>query len=602
MIHATSRAVLIAWDMGLGPTFQVDGTRAHALYRVYRDGATIGDTHAEAFYDTHVRRGAVYTYRVFAVGQDGSESAVGPSFTVHVPRAAPGDRVAPTVPEDLTTAGWTPSSDSSSGVLAYFVERDSGPQPWAVLWNPDGTLHEWTDESAVKEPYRLRALDGALNLSEPSSIATATGWTIYTYKASEEFLLKAGTSVKASVFWAGGGGSGGGGYQGGGGSGGGFVDKHDVLIVHADDDPEAGDGETVLVDGAVVVGSGGAAVAFRETATDANKGGDSSFGGVTAYGGGYGSGQWGPTLVDGAYLDEPDVYYHASDGASGGGGGPWPGEGEDSHPVVAGESTEDWTYSPYMIWHGHGTKGRAVHNEGEGTGPYEPFEQMWNYETTKDFGPQPQGHDGKEGDGYTSWYQRTASGGGGANWPAVGFGGDGIDGGLGRPCDIAGWPLWEETGREFKFIPWFCGGGAGKERPNNWSFPDGRPGYGGGGACGADGAPNTGGGGGGNGALATGHIGDAPSCAGGSGVVIVRIATVDERHVEYPVPLRYEDVWDADFEAWVSTPVYPDHIHVTHIGEDELHLDEMGDELVQINDYPQRPYNHYGWDGKVMAR
>ena len=175
MIHATSKAVLVAWDMGLGPTFK-GGARAHALYRVYRDGAPIGDTCAEAFYDANVRRGAVHTYTAFAVAPDGSETAVGPSFTVHVPRVAPRDRIAPTAPEDLTTAGWTPSSDSDSGVLAYFVERNSGPQPWAVLWNSgaggatSGKRRTWRDSSSVKKAYRLRALDGALNLSEPSSI------------------------------------------------------------------------------------------------------------------------------------------------------------------------------------------------------------------------------------------------------------------------------------------------------------------------------------------------------------------------------------------------------------------------------------------------
>ena len=175
MKRATSKAVLIAWDMGRGPTFKA-GARRHPLYRVYRDGARIGDTCAEAFYDRHVRRGAVYTYRVFAVAPGGAETAVGPTFTVHVPSRRPRDRIPPTAPEKLTTKGWTPSSDSGSGVLAYFVERDNGSQPWAVLWNSgedgptSGKRHEWTDGSAVKKPYRLRALDGALNLSKPSDV------------------------------------------------------------------------------------------------------------------------------------------------------------------------------------------------------------------------------------------------------------------------------------------------------------------------------------------------------------------------------------------------------------------------------------------------
>ena len=128
------------------------------------------------------------------------------------------------------------------------------------------------------------------------------------------------------------------------------------------------------------------------------------------------------------------------------------------------------------------------------------------------------------------------------------------NGGHGRPCDIAGWgALWESL--EWKTVPWFGGGGGGCERPNSWGFPSGDGGWGGGGNAGMEGINYLGGGGGGNGSLGgAGQEGDAPGRAGGSGTVVIRIATKDERLVK-------------------STT----NAVITHLTPDQTHLDYMGD-------------------------
>jgi hypothetical protein len=355
--------------------------------------------------------------------------------------------------------------------------------------------------------------------------ATASGFTVYTFTGTAAFLVHP-TSVTADILVIGGGGSGGGGAHGGGGGAGGFVDEHAFVISAAEQGA-----------GIVTVGAGGAAVAATDTA--GNRGESSSFGPFTAYGGGYGSREGGVN------------HYLPSDGASG--GGAWPYE----------ELVDE--RGGILYYRGHG--GLAVHGD--------------------------QGHSGGDSTGTTAFYNHTSGGGGGANWP--GYGGSAPNGGLGRPCDIAGWgPYWSEPDLHDlgRIIPWFCGGGAGKERYNLWSYSDGNPGYGGGGACGNPGAPNTGGGGGGHGWYGAdtpeGELsGMAPGREGGSGVVIIRIRTADERLVQYPVPTGRDQQ---------GALTYPEHVHVTHITEEEEHTDRRGDESVVYWGWPSGGFDTYGFD------
>lgn len=437
-----------------------------------------------------------------------------------------------------------PGAGPGSGVPAFSVSRDSA----GILM---GVRDPAAPQFAVSRDSRgllLSAWPVPLLVS-PVSLGP---WTVYQFLTSGTFELAGHVRIRGDVFLEGGGGAGGGGYQGGGGGAGGFLDEHDVDITSGD----------------VVVGAGGAEVAYR--ALQGNQGGDSSFAGLVAYGGGYGSSQWG---ARGGYGLEDEIYYQASDGASGGGGGPWPAGGEYADKVLPegygwGGTTDvaPWDrYQDVAIWQGHSDGGLAVHGH--------------------------QGHWGHAGNGYTAWYQRTAGGGGGAWWPA--YGGEMPNGGLGRPCDIAGWyqhpdPIMNGLYRDagWRYVPWFAGGGGGKERDNNWSYMSGHGGYGGGGDFHAAGIDGTGGGGSGAGWNAAGlPIGQAPGPKGGDGTVIIRIPTSAESLVEYPVPLGHEDVWDAYEEEWVSTAIYPEGISVVHLPPEQTHTDCMGEE----------PMVYWGW-------
>lgn len=535
--------IMIAWDAMLGPTFHGDSSRPFHHFVVSRglkgdgsDAVVIGRTEAEAYVDRAVQPSVVYYYR--ARGADENESTltdVGPMFSVATKPAPPYDLIPPTTPADLSADvegdtlkwAWTPSVKSDpTRLLAYLVYDSNQEQPKAVVWafDPVGAYVTSWDEpwTSASDNYRLVAVDKDLNFSAPSAVGSPLGFTVYTFSSSSQFLLKAGKHLLADVLRQGGGGTGGGGFQGGGGGGGRFIDDHDFLITAG-----ANDGD-------VIVGAGGAEVpAF---ATEGNPGGNSSFGGVTAQGGGYGSSEWKAT-------DEyPDgIYYQASDGGSGGGSGPW------ESPNVPGNGPH------------HGTPGEAVY------GDY--------------------GHKGGSGEGYLAWYNITGGGGGGSWWPAYG-GNYHFNGGIGRPCDIAGWgPLWKTLG--IRMIPWFGGGGAGKERRTWWGYLDGHAGYGGGGEVGDPGLDGTGGGGGGSGVYEVGGggmTGIMPGPKGGDGVVIIRIRTRNEKFVEYPVSIG------TDGEG---NPVYPEGIQVTHIGAEETHTDTHGEETVVYWGWPD-PADHDG--------
>jgi hypothetical protein len=603
VITATSEAVLIAWDMGQGPTYKADAPeRVHALYRVYRNGLPIGDTAAEVFYDQIVYDGSVYKYEVFVVDGD-SETPVGPVFTAHVPRRRIGkattleDRVAPTAPSHfacsvvVTEDGregirftWTPSSDSGSGICAYFVEANNGSQPEAALWNPGGERTEWTEPvpASVARPYRLRALDGKLNLSEPSNIAKLEGWTIYTFRSSSAFRLKTRKRLTADVLRVGAGGSGGAGNQQGAGGGGGWViDEHGFEVIA---------GET---DGDVTVGEGREVAAAEALASLAGyNGGDSSFGGKTALGGGYGSGE-GQNNYPAA---GGEFYYTGADGGSGGGGGPWDGgilEGTTHYYGHGGAAIGDEYSSNTRIPYAPEPYTDVV-AEREAEAPYGQS-GYWEDDAGAKFWKVTRsgGHAGHDGWGYTAWYNITAGGGGGAHEERFGeapwfaytqFGemqsGGPEHGGHGVPCDIAGYgPLWEESNHLLRIIPWYGGGGAGAERRVWWGYASGRPGYGGGGEVNEPGEDGTGGGGGGATTGANYPLpADTPGPKGGDGVVIIRISTADESKVAYPVIVDYENVYDPISDTTTLQPVYSDGVVVTRVGLDQPHTDISGDE------------------------
>jgi hypothetical protein len=414
---------------------------------------------------------------------------------------------------------------------------------------------------------------GSLDLYALNPNDTNEGWAVYTFKGNGlSFTVYPGALVQADVLLIGGGGSGGGGTYGGGGGAGGFVDKHGVLIYsHEASEPR----DLAYPDGEVVVGAGGAAVPWDAVAGPAQQGGDSLMGPqLIAHGGGYGGRNGGISS------------YPASDGASGGGGRgtdlPYPGQ---DHGLI-------------------GIPGRAIYNQEVPEGG-----------DAKDY---EEGHDGGEGlDSQEFGGGRNAGGGGGASWPAHDrpfTAGLHMTGGLGRVCDIRGWyagiddPFWRGLYKEagMTYVDWWAGGGAGKERPNNWSNPDGGNGYRGGGSCGEDGLANTGGGGGGHGRYDISEESEkAPGRAGGSGIVIVRIPMSQKRYVTAPMQATdgnglpmFNQVWDSYWERFTQVPVYPTGVTYTEIPADEPHIDMRGDaEPAFIWSHLTGPHAHmWGWE------
>ena len=575
---------LIAWDAGQGPHFARGAGGAYLKrkpfesYDVYRTagaadltGVLIGTTRAEAFLDFDAPEGLVVFYRVVGRTKGGGTLPVGARITAVIPRRlfASADTTPPSEPDHfkvyLRDGGnllrWSAACDAESGLLAYLVYDSNQDQPDSVVWANDDVrdgsrfVRQFLDRTTeAKKRYQLRPIDCALNLSAdgPVNYASANGWTVYTFSASSRFTVKAKEEIKADVLCVGGGGSGGAGNDNGaGGAGGGVFHQHGVWLVP---------GET---DGDVTVGLGGAEVdcAWAEANLMGHSGEDTVFGGFTAQGSGYGAGQ-----ADYEFT----FLYGGADGASGGGGDPWsagivPGQEGEYVPQYHGygghasaDAYEDNTHVPYGDGTGFYDAARASgYVGGVATGFWVDPADGLRYWTVR----REQGEDGGDGDGYKSWYNITAGGGGGAHdpylrdadgelvmtgghtWPYFTYDQFGEmqstqpkHGKHGVPCDIKGWSMYEETAHVFKFIDWYGGGGAGVERKVWWSYFGGKPGYGGGGAANTEGADGTGGGGGGG---TTGadwpYPYNTPGPKGGDGVVIIRIRTCDEDLVTYPL-------------------------------------------------------------------
>jgi hypothetical protein len=70
----------------------------------------------------------------------------------------------------------------------------------------------------------------------------------------------------------------------------------------------------------------------------------------------------------------------------------------------------------------------------------------------------------------------------------------------------------------------------------------------------------------------------------------------------YPLPIPDTGIYDEETNTWTEYPDYPSGIRVTRVPKDQPHLDEQGDEIIQIWGWPNcpnfgDPYDHYGWDG-----
>ena len=661
MIWSRDDRVLIAWDDMRGPSWRNSDEPMFRHYIVYRDGQELDRTYAEAYLDIDVLPARHYRYEVFGTNEaNESETEMISCFEVSTTSRPVLDLCSPTPPTGLSADGtpagilwqWNPSTKLEvTDLLGYIIERDDvgyvGPAR-AMIWEGSPTV-SWEEKVPTGQArcYRARAIDKNLNVSEPSDIvvgvAGSGGWRAYTFTQDMDFTVD--SAVRGvDVLLVAGGGAGGGGIMGGGGGAGGFVDVHNLTI------------RPGVNDGPVVVGQGGSTVEWDNPMDTpelryAAMGKNSSFGGLVAYGGGYGG------RVQGI------ANYRAANGGSGGGAIPdvqdyWaqPGDYGGNHyvgiPGAAVHNTDEFVLSDaevvaqgetnpircYMIpdivdvdhppeadfviscSNAFDIKFYGASYAFTDTGmadelvdytalsqpsTYErafviPIVDGYNYRiapVVTNLGPgscivsiratgkgpdMEQGHSGGVGSSWDAWLNHTCGGGGGSQWPANG--GWGRNGGLGRPCDIAGkGPYWKYI--DWSLVQWYGGGGAGKERPNLWSNPDGQPGYGGGGGCGSPGDLHTGGGGGGGGWLGFGMPnGQAPGPLGGSGVVVIRVPLLYIDKVTAPLQERNEDgslkvvtVHNVFADADEDIPVYPTGVTVKDLEADETHDDQMGD-------------------------
>jgi hypothetical protein len=142
-------------------------------------GTAIGTTYA----DSGLAPATNYSYRVRArdaAGNEGPNSNVASALTLAAPDTTP-----PTAPSNLvpTVGGpnrislsWTPSIDNV-GVQVYLVERCKGLACTGFVQVAAVAAAPYDDtglESNTVYRYRVRAKDGAGNLSAYSNLATAT--------------------------------------------------------------------------------------------------------------------------------------------------------------------------------------------------------------------------------------------------------------------------------------------------------------------------------------------------------------------------------------------------------------------------------------------
>ena len=160
----TEAAVKLSWN---GP--------AGTSYRVYRDGAAIGDVAGNAFDDTHFEFDHSYTYMVRALARNGNfvvESDDSKAVTVNAL-----DTFAPLPPQGLRALGveddqgksvdlsWSPNTEAD--LAGYNIYRGSTKLNEKPLLNT--VFHDPAPGAAPK--YRITAVDTHGNESKPSEEA-----------------------------------------------------------------------------------------------------------------------------------------------------------------------------------------------------------------------------------------------------------------------------------------------------------------------------------------------------------------------------------------------------------------------------------------------
>lgn len=146
-------------------------------YQVLRNGVPLaGVGPVPGYTDTAVTPLASYSYTVRALDAAGNQSQTSAALAVTTPDG--GDLAPPSTPTNLTVTGrsstaisisWSPSDDDT-GVVGYIVTRDGVDLPMV----PGTSFTDTGRSPGTAYTYSVRAVDGAANVSEPSTAISVT--------------------------------------------------------------------------------------------------------------------------------------------------------------------------------------------------------------------------------------------------------------------------------------------------------------------------------------------------------------------------------------------------------------------------------------------
>jgi len=182
-LPASASQVNLSWNVATDNI----GVAEYRLERSQGVGSTgfseIGTPTGLFFTDSGLSAATVYNYRVRAADAVGNLSDY--SVMVTVTTGNPADQISPSVPGNISAitvgtsrvdVGWSASTDNSE-VVGYRLERSegAGSSSFVQVATPSGTTVSDSGLSAgTVFNYRVRAADAAGNLSDYSTVVTAT--------------------------------------------------------------------------------------------------------------------------------------------------------------------------------------------------------------------------------------------------------------------------------------------------------------------------------------------------------------------------------------------------------------------------------------------
>ena len=175
------------------------GGASLAGYRVYRDGALVGQSTATSLHLTRLSSGHEYAITVSAVDADGSESARSAALelsTAHTAPSAPAGLSAVRVSDTSATLSWQAGSATSGSVAGYLLFENG--EPVGVV---QGTIVTVTLASQRTYTFTVRTMDTLGYLSASSSELTVL--TTHTPPARPAGLAASSvTSHSSRLIWS----------------------------------------------------------------------------------------------------------------------------------------------------------------------------------------------------------------------------------------------------------------------------------------------------------------------------------------------------------------------------------------------------------------